>query len=264
MDVGLAGRREAGRHGGALVVLDRRGELFPPAVVRLGIEPEQLVVVHAESAADNDWAMDQVLRSPAVAAVAVWPEKLDGRTFRRWQLAVEEGGGLGLLLRPASARSDPSWADVRLLVEPLPAAGRGFGWDGPSQSGCCGLFCSAVAEQRTAAAWTWSSTMRRILCIRLKKSRDCNLQSLVEHCGRFSPIVGPEPTDDQSLLLDITGLAHLFGGEAAMAEAIVRDFSQLGLSIRVAVADTIGAAWAITKGKAEGGRGREKWPVVSG
>jgi hypothetical protein len=100
------------------VVLDRRGEFYPPAAVRLGIEPEQLLVVRVESAADHDWAMDQVLRSPAVAAVVAWPEKLDGHTFRRWQLAVEQGGGLGLLLRPAAARADPSWADVRLLVEP--------------------------------------------------------------------------------------------------------------------------------------------------
>ena len=100
-------------------MLDRRGDFYPPAAVRLGIEPEQLLVVHTESAADHDWAMDQVLRSPAVAAVLAWPERLDGRTFRRWQLAVEQGGGLGLLLRPAAARADPSWADVRLLVEPL-------------------------------------------------------------------------------------------------------------------------------------------------
>jgi hypothetical protein len=70
--------------------------------------------------ADHDWAMDQVLRSSAVAAVVAWPERLDGRTFRRWQLAAEQGDGVGLLLRSAAAaRNDPSWADVRLLVEPL-------------------------------------------------------------------------------------------------------------------------------------------------
>jgi protein ImuA len=118
----LLAARETCRNGGSLVVLDRRGEFYPPAAVRLGIDPEQLLLVHAESAADHDWAMDQVLRSPAVAAVLAWPERLDGRTFRRWQLAIEQGGGLGLLLRPAVARFDPSWADVRLLVEPLPAA----------------------------------------------------------------------------------------------------------------------------------------------
>jgi protein ImuA len=114
----LLAARETCRNGGSLVVLDRQREFYPPAAVRLGIELEQLLVVHAESAADHDWAMDQALRSPAVAAVLSWPQRLDGRTFRRWQLAVEQGGGLGLLLRPAAARADPSWADTRLLVEP--------------------------------------------------------------------------------------------------------------------------------------------------
>jgi protein ImuA len=54
-----------------------------------------------------------------VAAAVAWPRQLDGRTFRRWQLAAEEGGCLGLLLRPEAARNGPSWADVRLWVEPL-------------------------------------------------------------------------------------------------------------------------------------------------
>jgi cell division inhibitor SulA/protein ImuA len=103
-----------------LAVLDARGEFCPTAAVRLGIAPEQLLVIQPQSAADCDWAIDQVLRSPAVGAVLAWPKTVDARTFRRWQLAAEEGGTLGLLLRPAAARSDPSWADVRLLVEPQP------------------------------------------------------------------------------------------------------------------------------------------------
>ena len=114
-----------GRGGGAVVVLDRTGEFYPLAAVAQGIEPARLIVVHPGNKADHAWALDQALRCPAVAAVVAWPEsldgKLDGRTFRRLQLAVEQGGGLGLLVRPESVRSQPSWADVRLLVEPLPS-----------------------------------------------------------------------------------------------------------------------------------------------
>ena len=110
---------------GAVVVLDRTGEFYPLAAVALGIEPARLIVVHPGNKADHTWALDQALRSAAVAAVVAWPEsldgKLDGRTFRRLQLAVEQGGGLGLLVRPESVRGQPSWADVRLLVEPLPS-----------------------------------------------------------------------------------------------------------------------------------------------
>ncbi len=114
----------AGR-GGAVVVLDRTGEFYPLAAVAQGIEPARLIVVHPGNKADHSWALDQALRSAAVAAVVAWPEsldgKLDGRTFRRLQLAVEQGGGLGLLVRPEGVRGQPSWADVRLLVESLPS-----------------------------------------------------------------------------------------------------------------------------------------------
>ena len=189
----LLAARETCRRGGSLAVLDRRGDFYPPAAVRLGIEPEQLLVVHTESAADHDWAMDQVLRSPAVAAVLAWPEKLDGHTFRRWQLAVEQGGGLGLLLRPAAARADPSWADVRLLVEPLPAncatACSQAVLSPTSESTLLAskqwhtslnskrllrIFCCAAAVALAAAAWRWNSMRKRIACIRLPEN-NCKL-----------------------------------------------------------------------------------------
>ena len=123
----LVAAREACREGGALVILDRHREFYPPEAIRRGIEPEGLIVVQAASQADNLWALDQALRCPAVAAALAWPEKLDPKTFRRMQLAVEQGGGLGLLVRPEQVRHEPSWADVRLWVRPLPGAGPGTG-----------------------------------------------------------------------------------------------------------------------------------------
>ena len=47
------------------------------------------------------------------------------------------------------------------------------------------------------------------------------------------------------LVLDITGVSHLFGGEAAMLEAVIGRLQGLGFSVAGAVADTIGAAWAL-------------------
>jgi protein ImuB len=91
--------------------------------------------------------------------------------------------------------------------------------------------------------------MKRIACIHWSsvdgKSplERCELQ-IAERCGRFSPIVGFDSADRHNVFLDISGLAHLFGGETAMAAAIVRDLAQFGYMVRAAVADTIGAAWA--------------------
>lgn len=118
--------REACRQGGALVVVDGGRQFYPPAAVRLGIALDRLLLIRVDNRADHDWAFDQALRCSAVAAAIAWPEslagRLDGRTFRRLQLAAERSGSLGLLLRPASVRDAPSWADLRFLVEPRPLA----------------------------------------------------------------------------------------------------------------------------------------------
>jgi len=73
------------------------------------------------------------------------------------------------------------------------------------------------------------------------------LEALAAWSARFSPVVGLEDSAAPgSLLLDITGLAHLFGGETSLAARIVHDFARRGLTVRVAVAETLGAAWAVT------------------
>lgn len=119
----LLAAREACREGGALVAIDRPRRLYPPAAARLGIDLERLIVVRPQNQADERWAVHQALSCPAVAAVLCWPEKLDDRTFRRWQLAAERGQSLGLLVRPEQARAQPAWSEVRLLVRGLPVRG---------------------------------------------------------------------------------------------------------------------------------------------
>lgn len=113
----LMAARAACREGGPLVVIDPRGEFYPPAAAGQGIELERLIVVHPGRAEEAVWALDQSLRCTGVSAALGWIGSLDNRTFRRLQLAAEAGAGLGLLLRPVALRGEPSWAEVRLLVE---------------------------------------------------------------------------------------------------------------------------------------------------
>jgi len=88
-----------------------------------------------------------------------------------------------------------------------------------------------------------------------------HLEALAESCGRFSPIVGiEESANPDCLLLDITGLAHLFGGEASLAQQVFDDFARRGLTVRIAIAETIGAAWAVAhyqSGQGSGVRGQD-------
>ncbi|MHA6324678.1 Y-family DNA polymerase [Roseivivax sp. CAU 1753] len=73
--------------------------------------------------------------------------------------------------------------------------------------------------------------------------------------GKFSPWVAREEPD--ALVIDLTGCAHLFGGEAALLDQVSLDCTDLGLSVRAGIADTLGAAWALARyGEAEAGSHR--------
>lgn len=78
------------------------------------------------------------------------------------------------------------------------------------------------------------------------------LRVLAVWCQRFTPVVAVEESIQQeSLLLDITGCSHLFGGEETMARKIVAEVRRAGYAARAAIADTIGAGWAVAHHIAE-------------
>lgn len=74
------------------------------------------------------------------------------------------------------------------------------------------------------------------------------LEELAVWCSRFSSAVGLEEEDPpESLLLDITGLEHLFGGEPAQAARVLAALARRGIPARIGVADAPGAAWAAAR-----------------
>ena len=115
--------------GGAVVVIDREKTFYAPAAVALGIPWPQLLVVQPQNAQDELWAIDQSLRCAGVAAVWAPLAKLGAHDFRRLQLAAESSEAVGLLLRDAPWRKEPSWAHVQLVVTPL-AERKPFGESG--------------------------------------------------------------------------------------------------------------------------------------
>ena len=71
------------------------------------------------------------------------------------------------------------------------------------------------------------------------------LESIADWCDRFTPLVAID--GDDGLFLDISGCAHLFGGEEAMLNEIVRRLTQQGFDARAALASTPGMAWAAAR-----------------
>lgn len=75
------------------------------------------------------------------------------------------------------------------------------------------------------------------------------LARLAVRAGRWSPSVAAPPRIDASadLVLDATGVAHLFGGEAALREAVLGDLRALGFSARAALAGPADLAVALAR-----------------
>lgn len=71
------------------------------------------------------------------------------------------------------------------------------------------------------------------------------LRAAARWASRWSPLV--EVDGAAALRLDVTGIAHLFGGEAALLADMERRFDAMGITARAAIAPTAGAAWALAR-----------------
>ena len=71
------------------------------------------------------------------------------------------------------------------------------------------------------------------------------LNAIAEWCDRFTPLVALDPL--HGLFLDITGCAHLFGGEAAMMNLVCEALTAQGFTVSGAIAGTAVCARTLTR-----------------
>ena len=114
----LLAAREACARGGTLVVVDPDEQFYPPAAAAWGIALERTVVLRCRESKEMLWAVDQALRCPAVAVVWGWLDFGGERWWRRFQIAAEETGTMGMFLRSTRWLPYPSWAEVQWWVAP--------------------------------------------------------------------------------------------------------------------------------------------------
>ncbi|CAN5493840.1 DNA polymerase Y family protein [soil metagenome] len=158
---------------------------------------------------------------------------------------VEGAGG------KRSARGKPPSAMPRMV--PLPVPGRSFPIVTSQKTGSQNLIAAASpAAQSLGLTPGMAITQARAQVPELAihpadpEGDHADLVRLaVALARRWCPVVALSGAD--GLFLDMTGTAHLFGGEARMAARIVRLLARLGVTARMAVADTAGAAWAAAR-----------------
>lgn len=71
------------------------------------------------------------------------------------------------------------------------------------------------------------------------------LDSIADWCLRYTPLVACDAPD--GLLLDISGCAHLYGGEQELTADLSGRLEKAGFAYSLAIAGTTGAAWAIAR-----------------
>jgi protein ImuB len=71
------------------------------------------------------------------------------------------------------------------------------------------------------------------------------LEDIADWCDRFTPLVALDPP--HGLYLDITGCAHLFGGEAALLRALCDALTVQGFAVSAAIASTAICARTVTR-----------------
>ncbi|WP_442484314.1 Y-family DNA polymerase [Aeoliella sp. SH292] len=143
----------------------------------------------------------------------------------------------------------PHWPIERITSKRPELRGRPLVLESTSARGQRVIACSAEAREAgvepgmLVAEATALSTLNAVRLPHDALADRRSLEKLASWCHRFSPSVGVEGLD--TLVLDATNLAPLYGGEEPLVEQIAQGLARLGLTTRIALADNIATAWGV-------------------
>ena len=84
---------------GAALWISSSHTIFPPALVSFGINPAQLIFIKLRNQKEILWTIEEALKCEGLTAVVGEVSSVDLTTSRRLQLATEQSGVTGFLLR---------------------------------------------------------------------------------------------------------------------------------------------------------------------
>ena len=132
----LLARLSKAKGGSAPILWCQQGrDLCGQGLMVYGIDPNQVIIVHGKNDTDILWAMEEGLRSACLSAVIGQLYRVPPIAGRRLQLAAEESGATGILLRATpgktvtQAPTSVALTRWRVLSAPslTPACGAGLG-----------------------------------------------------------------------------------------------------------------------------------------
>ncbi|MGV3491814.1 MAG: Y-family DNA polymerase [Devosia sp.] len=152
------------------------------------------------------------------------------------------------------ALSLPLWAtDCLKRADPALASGRPLAlWE--RQKGAMRLVAvdAAAADKGLAPGQNLSDARALVPELEVREADRSAIAHIFSEFADWhsnaSPIVAvlDDVAEYGDLVLDITGVAHLFGGEKPMLVELITRLRRLGYTVSGAIADTVGAAWALS------------------
>jgi protein ImuA len=87
------------RKGGATVWVSASAMIFPPALQQFGIDPSKVIFIQPEKPKDILFVTEEALKCEGITAVVADIKEISFTESRRFQLAVEQSGVTGFILR---------------------------------------------------------------------------------------------------------------------------------------------------------------------
>lgn len=107
--------------GAACVWVSTARRLFPASLSLFNVEPERIIFMDVKTEKDVLWITEEALKCEGLAAVVAELGNLSLIESRRLQLAVEESGVTGFILRKDASKAPNTVATARWRISPLPS-----------------------------------------------------------------------------------------------------------------------------------------------
>ncbi|MES2649665.1 MAG: Error-prone repair protein ImuA [Bacteroidota bacterium] len=109
------------KNGGVAIWISAKRNLFPTGLVNFGILPENIIFLDLQKTKDMLWALEEALKCSSIAAVIGEIPELSFTSARRLQLAVEQSGTMGFILRNNPRNLTTTGCVTRWKISSLPS-----------------------------------------------------------------------------------------------------------------------------------------------
>jgi protein ImuA len=107
------------QNGGACLWISLSGNMYPVALRSFEVEPDRIIFIQLNKDKDVLWVMEEALKCTGLIAVVGELSEVDFKQSRRLQLAVEQSGVTGFILRNRSSKMGTTACAARWQIKSL-------------------------------------------------------------------------------------------------------------------------------------------------